>query len=387
MGANHVRRRKVLLNALSARRGGGQTYVVNVLRFLPEEASAEVFVLAPHSLPLPTDRRNIKKVPVNWPVENPFVRAAWEKVYLPKLVRALKAEVLFCPGGIIGASLPPGCKGVTMFRNMVPFDPVQRQKYPLGYMRMRNWILKRVMLRSMLQADLVICVSDFARKVLEEHAHAPLKNTVVIPHGVNLHFGNSAGADLHRPGWLPAEDYLLYVSNVDFYKAQVEVVQAYALLKQRRETREKLVLVGPEFPDYARKVRAEIHRLGLKCDVLLTGRVPYDEMPGSYHHALLNIFASECENCPNILLEAMAAGRPLLVSNRPPMPEFAGDAAVYFDPRSPHELADKLASVLENPLRMKELAARAMERSLLYDWRRTARLTWKAIEELSHSSN
>lgn len=387
MGANHVGRRKVLLNALSARRGGGQTYVVNLLRFLPEEASAEVFVLAPPSLPLPTDRRNITRIPVNWPVENPFVRAAWEKVYLPKLVRALKAEVLFCPGGIIGASLPPGCKGVTMFRNMVPFDPGQRQKYPLGYMRMRNWILKRVLLRSMLKADLVICVSEFARTVLQQHAQGSLKNTVVIPHGVNLHFGNSAGADWRRPGWLPAEDYLLYVSNVDFYKAQVEVVQAYALLKQRRETREKLVLVGPEFPDYGRKVRAEIHRWGLKCDVVLTGTVPSDEMPGLYHHALLNIFASECENCPNILLEAMAAGRPLVVSNRPPMPEFAGDAAVYFDPRSPHELADKLASVLQNPLRRKELAARARERSLLYDWRCTARLTWNAIETLSHRSN
>ena len=52
-------------------------------------------------------------------------------------------------------------KTVTMFRNMMPFDRQQRQKYPFGWMRMRNWILERTMLRSMLSADLVIFIDIF----------------------------------------------------------------------------------------------------------------------------------------------------------------------------------------------------------------------------------
>ena len=179
----------------------------------------------------------------------------------------------------------------------------------------------------------------------------------------------------------------MYVSNLDFYKSQVEVVQAYALLKQRREIREKLVLVGTESPEYGRKVRAEIRRLGLENDVLIIGQVPYRQMPAVYQHAYLSIFASQCENCPNILLEALAAGHPVIVSNCPPLPEFAGDAAVYFDPRSPEQLADKLCEVLGDPRLRKELSERALERSRMYDWQSTAMRTWRAIGSLSKDSD
>ena len=375
-------RLRILLNGLAARGGGVQTYLINLLRFLPEETPADIFVLAPDSLPLPTDRENIRRVPVDWPVENPVVRAVWEKIYLPKLLRQIRADVLFCPGGIIGASLPPGCKSVAMFRNMLPFDPVRRA-YPLGYMRTRHWILEKLLLKSMRRADLVIFISEFARNLVEDRTSRNLKNVVVIPHGINPAFRNGEAKSSYQPEWLLPGGYLLYVSTVDFYKSQVEVVQAYALLKQRRRTREKLILVGPEAPDYARKVRREIHRLGLDEDVVMTGKIPYEHMPALYHHALVNIFASQCENCPNILLEALAAGRPVLASNRPPMPEFAGDAAVYFDPTLPVELAEKLTWLLGDPGRMRELSAKARERSFRYDWPRTAATTWKLIEEIA----
>lgn len=369
------------MNGLSARWGGAQTYLINLLHFLPEETPVDVFVLAPDSLPLPRDRNNIKRIPVAWPVENPFTRAGWEKIQLPKVLRQVGADVLFCPGGIIGGSVPPGCKTVAMFRNMLPFDPMGRA-YPLGYMRMRHWILEKLMLQSMLEADLVIFISEFARQVIEDRAGRRLKNTVVIPHGISPSFRNVDGNNSRRPDWLMPGDYLLYVSNIDFYKAQLEVVQAYALLKRRRSTREKLFLVGPEAPDYGRRVRTEIHRLGLDEDVVITGTMPYEQMPELYHHALVNIFASRCENCPNILLEALAAGRPVVASNRPPVPEIAGAAAVYFDPTCPAELAEKLSWVLEDPARMQDLSTQARERSFRYDWQRTAAATWKAIEHL-----
>ena len=62
------------------------------------------------------------------------------------------------------------------------------------------------------------------------------------------------------------------------------------------------------------------------------------------------------------------------------MPEFAGDAALYFDPSSPAELAEHLAALLGDAERMRDLSARAQARSLLYDWQTTAATTWKLIE-------
>jgi glycosyltransferase involved in cell wall biosynthesis len=371
---------RILLNALSARQGGGQTYVRNLLNFLREQSTAEIFVLAPDSLLLPTQRDNIKRISVNWPVENPFVRAAWERLYLPRLTRQLNADVLFCPGGIIGSRVSQGCKSVATFQNMIPFDPKTRRQYPLGYMRLRNWILNRVMRSSMARADLVIFNSELARDLISKQIPGVSSRSVVIPNGVDPRFRATQNS---RPTWVPSVDYLLYVSILDYYKAQIEVVRAYALLRQKRATKEKLILAGPERRGYGRMVREEIERLNLRDDVLLAGAVPHAELPFLYQHARINIFASECENCPNILLEALSAGCPSLVSHRPPMPEFAGDAVVYFDPSAPEDLAVQLASLLDDEARLKDLAGRAKIRSLRYNSTTAMSSTWNAIQGLA----
>jgi glycosyltransferase involved in cell wall biosynthesis len=63
------------------------------------------------------------------------------------------------------------------------------------------------------------------------------------------------------------------------------------------------------------------------------------------------------------------------------MPEFGGDAAVYFDPSSPQELAEKLEFIIDDPARMAELSGKALERSLLYDGSRAAQRTWELIQD------
>lgn len=378
---SHVKLR-ILINAFSARQGGGQTYLINLLQHRPAGSGIEIFLLTPSSLKLPDGIQEITRLQANFPVENPFLRALWEKFWLPVLLRRLKVDVFFCPGGTVGAKAPAGCKTVTMFRNMLPFDLKQRKKYPLGYDRFRNWVLSKTLLRSMLNADLVIFISYYAEAVLKELACGALKRTEVIYHGINPNFRIELGKELLCPSWLPEEGYLLYVSTLDVYKAQIEVIQAYAILKNKRPTAEKLLLVGFENAWYGKRVREEIIRLGLENDVIVVGSIPYDQLPAVYQHAAINIYASETENCPNILLEALAAGRPIVSSNRQPMPEFGGDAVVYFDPSSPLELAEAIISVFDDPVRREQLSLNAYERSQLYDWQRSAQLTWNAIENL-----
>lgn len=373
---------KVVINAFSARRGGGQTYLINLLKHLDEIDGLEILILAPPSLPLPDDFR-IKLLQTRWPMENPLLRTAWERFALPGMLRELRADVLFCPGGIVATTAPPGCKTVTMFRNMIPFDRAVRAMYPPGYMRVRNWLLERAMLSSMLTADLVIFISDFARSVIETRAGSPLKTAVTIPHGINEYFRIAGQTAPPRPDWLPKDSYFLYVSIFDFYKHQMEVVQGYHLLKQRRETPEKLVLAGHNSSDYGRQVREEIIKLGLENDIILPGNIPYIDLPAVYYHAKLNIFASVCENCPNILLEAMGAGRPLLVSCRQPMPEFCGDAAIYFEPSSPEDFAGKIMSMVDKPSLLADLSTKTITRSTRYDWRVAATNTWSAIMNIN----
>ncbi len=373
---------KLLIDALSARQGGGQTYLANLIGAFPNLPGDKIFLLVPPTFNLPVKRPGLHPIEVSRIVETPVARAAWERLFLPRLINKLGVEVLFCPGGIIPSGIPGNCRTATMFRNMIPFDKAQRARYPLGYTRLRNYLLEHLFLSSMAAADLVIFISEYARELIETRAPEGVRRSAVIPHGLADHFrtGSSQSA---RPRWLPEGDYLLYVSSIDRYKAQLEVVRGYGILQARRGGLPYLVLTGPvNDSGYERVLRGEVERLGLKESVLFTGSVAYADLPAAYQHAVVNIFASESENCPNILLEAMASGRAVISSCFPPMPEFGGDAVEYFDPRNPSDLAEKLGALLDSPRRMTELADRAQRHTQKFNWVTTAKRTRQALADL-----
>src|SRR3569833_3466394 len=112
------------------------------------------------------------------------------------------------------------------------------------------------------------------------------------------------------------------------------------------------------------------------------GNEPYAQLPGYYQHAKLNLFASSCENCPNILLEALAGGRPVLCSDYQPMPEFGADHVQYFDPYNPEQLAVLLERNLDDVAGLSEWGRRAAERADAFQWTIAARQTWDALYSL-----
>lgn len=365
---------KILINAFSARVGGGKTYLINLLRNLPDDSSLRILIYAPAALDLPPDPRIERRDFA--PASNPLRRLVWERMVLPGILKRERVELLFCPGGLVNTRVPVGCRVVTMFRNMQPFDPAAVKVLPWGLLRLRTLLLKGAMLRSMRGADLVIFISHFARGVVE--ALIPVKSAVTIPHGVPEIF-KTAGTTLPRPEYLPQGPYILYVSRFEPYKHHLQVVQGYAALPEALRERYSLVLVGEPLSPQTERIEREIRECGLTDRVRVVGGVPYDSLPGAYRNSDIILFASSCENCPNILLEALGAGRPTLTSDVEPMPEFAADAAGYFAPSEPKSIADAIERLANDPALAAELAERAAQRSLDFAWTKTARLTWQAL--------
>jgi glycosyltransferase involved in cell wall biosynthesis len=369
---------KIVINAYSARQGGGQTYLVNLLSQLPATGTPLIEVFAPAGLKLP-EHPNIKRVSANWPTENPLLRAAWERLVLPRYLRQTSADVLFCPGGLVATKAPRSCKVVTMFRNMIPFDPVAMNALPMGLQWIRSQMLKRLMLRSMREADLTIFISSFARGVIERLAKIP--NPVTIPHGISETF-RAQSAALPLPEAAGSQPYLLYVSKLDVYKHHREVVQAFGSLPQSLKQSHRLILIGEAEGAAVEQLRALIADQGLQGQVLLLGAVPYSQLPAFYQNAKAVLFASSCENCPNILLEALASGRPVLSSDVDPMPEFGGPGIGYFSPFDPDSIQRAMKSALESIEVQDRWARAALQQSQRYNWAETAKDTWGAIMRL-----
>ena len=366
---------RIFINALSARLGGGQTYLLNLLRHVPQDI--HIFILVQPSFQLVDLPPNVVRLE-RASLENPFLRVIWEETCLVALLKQLKIDLFFSPGGLLPRSLPSGLLTAVTFQNMLPFDYIQRAKYPYGYRRLRDWLLERGLSASMRRADLVIFISEFASEFIHKKLGSLHGQSVVVPHGIHPSFRADTGVALKRPDWLPEGEYFLYVSFIDHYKAQLEVVRGFNLYLQQGG-RGKLILAGAEYRPYGDLLRQEIVKLNLLEKVLMPGNVPHGELPAAYRNARVNIFASYTENCPNILLEMMASGRPALVSNWGPMGEFGKDAVEYFDPAKPENFARQLAMLVSDDERQLRMASAAMKQVADFTWERTASCSWKAI--------
>lgn len=378
-----TRRPAIVIENLSALQGGGQTYLVNLLRHVPADLPDRFRIVAivPDSVAQQlAGIRGVETLTPRAAQKSLLHRFAWQALRLPGIVSDLDAAVVYCPGGTL--SLRPGgnVRTAVAFRNMLPFAHDAAWRYPPGYQRVRNALLRRIQGRSFREADAVIFVSEYAKSVIDALVPDRKGESVVIPHGIPERFREVAPRPARIAG---TDDYCLYVSSFDIYKAHLEVVEAWRRVCERRDTPEKLLLVGPGNTPYRRRVERLIAKLGMQERVIVPGEVPYEDLPGLYQNARLNIFASACENCPNILLEALASGRPVLCSKYPPMPEFGGDGVVYFDPYRPEELAGHLFDLIDDEAAQHRMGQAAHRQSLKFDWHESARRTWGLLASLA----
>ena len=369
----------IVVDGLSALLGGGQTYLRNLLAHLDPAFPARIVVLVPPGLGAELRvEGNVECIEPGFATRGVIARGIWYLLGLPRLLRDLDADVLYCPGGML-STRRGSVRTAVAFRNMLPFSDAGK-RFPLGYDRFRLWLLRVLQGRSFRNADLVVFISQHGKSAIDTAVPARQGESVVIPHGISDHFRRRQP---HPEDPRLPQRYVLYVSTVTVYKAHLEVIEAWAKVKKGRPLPEKLVLVGPEYAPYALRVRERIRSLGLQEDVVLLGNVRYQDLPGYYQNAKFNIFASSCENCPNILLEAMAAGRPVLCSNYPPMPEFGRDAVEYFDPYDPQGLADRMLALLDDDARCAAFGSACAAESQRYRWSDTATLTWNTLLALA----
>ncbi|MEQ1637617.1 MAG: glycosyltransferase family 1 protein, partial [Methylococcales bacterium] len=357
-------------------RGGGQTYILNLLDNM---SAMEINVLLLINTKNNAVFSNYKSVQVNsyeaaWASKSILHRVFWEIFCLPIKLNSWHATVYYAPGGIMITKVPKGCLSATALQNMLPFDVRERKRFPFfSYIRFKLWLLRYVFLISYKLSDKVVFISEYSRSVIEQYIPDIGKKSIVIPHGLNSDFLNTADFyDL--PDFLKETPFYLYVSILDVYKAQKEVIQSWKLLADR-DFPYPLVLVGPKYNQYGEEVIALIDELGLSKKVIYLGAVAYEKLPGLYKSARALIFASSCECCPNILLEKLAAGKSVLCSNIEPMPEFGADAVVYFDPYNKLDLVEKIIDLEKYPNKMNELADKAHAQAMKFDWKSTTERT------------
>lgn len=217
-------------------------------------------------------------------------------------------------------------------------------------------------------ADIVIAVSAFTGRQVQDFLGFPASRIRVIHHGVLPR----AIPDVAR------ENIVLCVGAIQRRKNQSALVRAFRAMPENW----KLVLAGSSGYE-ARETMAEIERSPCASRIQVTGYVPEADIALWYGRARIFAFPSLDEGFGMPVLEAMMAGLPVVTSNRSAMPEIAGNAAILVDPEREDELATTLAGLAGDEARRHYLATLGRNHAEQFTWARAVDATLGVYREFS----
>ncbi|KQQ01324.1 MULTISPECIES: glycosyltransferase family 4 protein [unclassified Rathayibacter] len=305
----------------------------------------------------------------------------WEKVtgptgpfepFVALLVNRLKPDVVFSPMQTMGSlgrryRLVLTVHDLIYYRHRTPPRDLPAPVRALWRVYHLAWWPQRRLLQ---RADAVVTVSETTRSLIREH-RLTTRPVVVVPNAAGEVDEASAALSASLPDRSDARS-LVYMGSFMPYKNVESLARAMRLL-----------------PDY------ELHLMSRASDETVetlrslapTAKLVFHQGAddAEYREVLARatalVTASRDEGFGIPLVEAMALGTPVVVSDIAIFREIGGDAAVYVDPSSAKSIADGVRS-LEDPALWAERSIRSRERAAAYSWRDSARVLFGLLTQL-----
>jgi glycosyltransferase involved in cell wall biosynthesis len=176
--------------------------------------------------------------------------------------------------------------------------------------------------------------------------------------------------------------YILYVGRFAPHKNLPRLLEAFHLLKNKYNINHQLVLVGSKDKDYL-SLKQKVAQLSLKDAVVFTGFLKDENLfERLYREASLLILPSLYEGFGLPVLEAMSRGVPVACSNTFSLLEIAGNAAQFFKPENPKDIADSIYKVLTDNILKEGLINKGLKQYKKFSWAKTARKTLSVYKDV-----
>ena len=362
--------------------GGGVTHLIEILSHFPlNQGIDKVIVFASNKVlnQLP-DSEYIQKI--TFPAFNKRLihRVLFQIFVYDKHIKH-HCDILFSVTGDYFGKFKPL---VGMSQNMLLYErDIWRDiKQPKEIIRF--WLNYHKQKRCFKNANGIIFISQYARDFISKKLNLRNKHVVVIHHGISPRFQTELKKQL------PIKDYsrentfkLLYVSTVHVYKHQWNVVEAIDRLRKKGFPLELDLVGGIIFKPAGEKLYNAIMQTDPQDEFIhYYDQVSYNQIDKFYKNANGFVYASTCENMPNILIESMASGLPIVCSDKQPMPEFLGKNGFYFNAKSVDSIVDAIERMLLNPTERYNTTSNNQKAVKKYSWELTAKKTFLFIKEI-----
>jgi O-antigen biosynthesis alpha-1,2-mannosyltransferase len=299
---------------------------------------------------------------------------AWDQIAVPAAVRRHGIDLLFNPKYSIPLRAP--CPAVWVCHGLDWYV------MPWASRRIDRLSHRFLVPRYASKAAAVIAVSEVTRKHVMHYLKLDPERVVTVYSGVDDVFRRAVPP--HRLEQIRAkyslpDRFLLYAGAIYPPKNFTRLIRAYAKVGPSRGI--PLVVAGGENRFLSQAEIREPEVLGIADWVRWPGWVDQEDLAGFYALAEGLLLPSLFESCGLPVLEAMAAGCPVVTADRYGTKELAEGAAILVDPESVEAIAEGIRTVLDDTARRTQIVASGRERSRGFEWGRCAAETLQVLED------
>ena len=305
--------------------------------------------------------------------------ALWHLYRYPEFVKSRSYKACFFPAAHKQPPYRSPCPTVGVVHDMAAYWGTRRTREHLGA------VLRIILPNSLRHMDRIIVMSEWVKNELVDLARVKESRIEVVPNGVDH------SAFYPRPHHEESEiliqpfsfrrPYILCVSRLDYpVKNHIRLIKAFGIFKERTGLPHRLVLAGGD-SNNAAKIKAAADRSLWRGDIFFTGHFPQTSLPELYSGADFVVAPSMYEGFGMSVLEAMASGIPVTCARAASLPETAEHAALYFDPKDPEDMADRMVTLTSDHKLYEDCRRLGLERARAFSWDRCAIRTLEIIQE------
>ncbi len=306
------------------------------------------------------------------------------QLLIPSFLRRIGALLYHTPHFVMPylafpRSLRGKCRCIANIHDIIPlvvpdYAPASRTSKFLG-------VYRECIRQAILRSHMVITGSCAARNDIMRVFGLDASRCLVVFDGADL---SGKSAEDHAPvkaaDDLSTPRLIIYVGRMDPYKNVPMLVEAFQRIKAACPFPVRLKVIGPKDPRYPEAERRAVE-LGLSDDIAFTGFVSSAELAEAYRTADLLAHPSRYEGFGLQLVEAMAAGTPVLCTDGGSQREVAEGAAAIVPADDMKAFADTAVAILRNPEKQVKMRRLGSERAARFTWDATARQTLEIYRE------
>lgn len=354
--------------------GGGRSSILNLLNhiFSSDHENFYKIYLSQYETSL-ASFPNIQQVIA--PVKNRFMVRLWAQSVFPFQLKGFDLVHFTKNLGVFGLTMP----------YVVTIHDLTILNFPKFYPKSDYWYFRTIEGLTVRSAARIIAVShNTSDDIIKFYGQSPSRIRVIY-NGISEIFHPAILQEIQRirdKYSLPA-DYIITVGRIDIKKNLTTLVRAFARLKRETDYGGKLVLVGEVYRKCEDKnLLPTIRLMGLENEVIMTGRVPDDDLPGLYSGAAACAFPSLHEGFGLVGLEAMACGVPLITHNVSGITEIVKDAGLMVDASDDQKLMVALKLVIDHQELKGSMRMAGIKKSAEFSGQKAAEMTLQIYKEV-----